>query len=420
MTPSQLGPCSSFGPEVIDSGAFTAWWMEEMSRASGVTDRSPESDVESPDVAASAASASLSFSHNSDDGAPTAQTELPFKLTGSQQKTAHALKVNIETMIADAGRGETREARMVDGLRFIGFLTLTVGNDSDDGFKQVWEVDEASRRINNLTRRVLPSLFTRSVIVTERHKSGAIHFHIIGAMREDVRTGFNFEAFLSARQHRKFGGGYEPHERLYAESASGALRSAWAMLRETLPGYGFGRSELTPIRKSGEAIAGYVSKYVSKNLAARRPEDKGKKLVRYSGWAKKHLTSNGFSWGTPRAVEWRKKAERIAALGGMVREDVAVGLGPRWAWRITKIMAAVAREDDPTFMDDWRDVSQSDQAEWWLRVHLQSVEQIWMREHPEVWGRILTEEEEAALNDELAALADECEMWRAWPEREAA
>ena len=44
------------------------------------------------------------------------------------------------------------------------------------------------------------------------------------------------------------------------------------------------RVELIPIFKTGEAVSRYVSKYVEKNLFARRPEDKGKKLVRYMGW----------------------------------------------------------------------------------------------------------------------------------------
>ncbi len=125
---------------------------------------------------------------------------------------------------------------------------------------------EATRRINCLITGLLRDLFRRAVIVTERHKSRAIHYHLIVECREDIRTGFDFAAFEA-----KWG---------YKKSASAALRTLWAVLLKRLPSYGFGRAELTPIFKTGEAVSRYVSKYVEKNLFARRPEDKGKKLVR--------------------------------------------------------------------------------------------------------------------------------------------
>lgn len=286
-----------------------------------------------------APAASLSSSHSSDRPAEEAapqQSEIAFKLTGSQAKTAHALQLNIERMIRDAG------------LEKIGFLTLTVGEKRGGKFVQVWDAKEASRRINNLNRRVLPLLFSRAVVVTERHKSGAIHFHIVGAMANgaDIRTGFDFEAFLAAREHRKNGSGWIPFERLYRRAASRDLRKAWAFLLRTLPRYGFGRAELTPIRKTGESIAGYVAKYVKKNLGARRDEDRGKKLVRYIGWRKAHTTSNGFSWASQRSAAWRANARDLGGLVGVRdRSEMSPCFGAKWAFRISRVMNAVSGGD---------------------------------------------------------------------------
>ncbi len=270
----------------------------------------------------SAESGSLSMSHNYNE-----QRELPFRLTGSQKKTAYALEQNVACMIEEAG------------LEFCGFLTLTVGDEEEDGFRQVWDAAEASRRIKSLENGLLADLFPRSIIVTERHKSGAIHFHLIVECREDIRTGFDFASFLAARTARKEGWVNEEAEREYQASASDHLRALWGILRERLPAYGFGRSELTPIFKTGEAISRYVSKYVEKNLFNRLAEDKGKKLVRYMGWKGQQMTANGFSWATPAACEWRKNAAALAKTQGVLhREEVALCFGPRWAFRLSRAM----------------------------------------------------------------------------------
>lgn len=264
--------------------------------------------------------ASLSMSHNSDGGTPSVTPDLPFRLTGSQAKTAFALRQNAERMIAEAG------------LTAIGFLTLTVGNEGTEGFRQVWDAAEASRRINNLNRHFLPSICSRAIIVTERHKSGAIHFHLLIALRgsPDIRTGYDFDA---ARR-----GDYS--------YACPALKALWKRLREELPGYGFGRAELEPVRKTGEAVACYVSKYVEKNLFNRLADDRRKKLVRYLGWNKEQLKPNEFSWATPRACAWRTNARNLASLAGVRdRGEVAACFGPRWAFRLSRVMNAVTGND---------------------------------------------------------------------------
>lgn len=311
------------------------------------------------------------------------------RMTGSQAKTAYALRKNVETMVVgnslrdlkwveitarDGKRKRIRSwtARKAENLSCVGFMTLTVGDSvfepelQADGstrmrkrFKQVHEHSEANRRINNLNRRVLPAVFEKWVIVTERHKSGAIHYHLVGILRgrPNIRRGFNWK---------------EVRQRNY-KSVCQELRGIWANLLRTLPRYGFGRCELTPIEKTSEEIASYVSKYIEKNLKVRKKEDKRKKLVRYGGWnrpatfrecrqairaGKKppkgistHLKPNCFSWGTAKAHKWRTRARRLASFVGITeREDMTAKFGPRWAFAITNVMNEI---DTKWPMDFW-------------------------------------------------------------------
>jgi len=247
-------------------------------------------------------------------------TDAKIRLSGSQRKTAHAIRVNTERQIEE------------DGLNRTGFLTLTVGDAGVFGFEKVKDSREASKRVHRLMRRFLPSIFRRGVIVTERDTAGDIHFHIIGTLTEDldIRTGFNFEA-VKRKDYR---------------SASPELRAIWKRCREELPAFGFGRAELLPIRKTGAQAASYISKYVEKHIGNRTEDDKGKKLVRYFGWEKRHLKPNDFCWGTVRAAAWRSNAERLSALVG-VNEfyEAAKCFGPRWAFKLNSLMNLLAGDD---------------------------------------------------------------------------
>ena len=241
-------------------------------------------------------------------------------LTGSQSKTAYALRINAEQMIKD------------NGIETIGFLTLTVGDPGKERFKQIHDSEEASRRINNLNRRFLPDLFERAIVVTERHKSGAIHFHVLGVVKghPDIRTGVDFKA-IAAGDYR---------------TAPLKLRAIWETLRDKLPGYGFGRAELLPVRKTGEAVSRYVAKYIEKNVCNRLAEDKHKKLVRYVGWEKGQLKANDFGWGTKRAIAWRCKVRAIAGLINIYSpEQAAEAFGPRWAWLLTRLWRHTMGDD---------------------------------------------------------------------------
>lgn len=335
------------------------------------------------------------------------QLSLGFRLTGSQAKTAFAIRANCEKMLRGNARGtivstryfderagEVREssqyvATAPEFLNCAAFLTLTVGDtitqpDGTEKFQQVFDSAEASKRINLLNRRFLPAMFERAILVTERHKNGAIHFHLVGVLRSraDIRTGFDFTAFhqaLHARSKCRVNHGAEIRYKL---SASEALRAAWATLRDELPKHGFGRAQLTPIEKTGEAVACYVSKYIEKNICNRLAVDKRKKLVRYLGWNKEQLKPNEFEWNGKRAKAWRGKTREVLSLVGVnapdrtgeplphVREacewsldrirhkqfdgtEAAELFGPRWAFRTHSIWTRLDDSHVPFMVWDW-------------------------------------------------------------------
>lgn len=273
---------------------------------------------------------SLSNGHN------CAKPPVGIKLSGSQRKTAHAIRLNAERMIKE------------DGLNHTGFLTLTVGDSDAGSFRQTEDSAEASKRIHGLLRRFLPSIFRRGLIVTERHKSGAIHYHILGTTAGvDIRTGLDFAA-IGRGDYR---------------SAPPALRAIWKRCREELTAFGFGRAELLPVKKTGAQVASYISKYLEKNIGSRTDDDKGKKLVRYFGWNKRHLKPNDFGWGTPRAGAWRTSARLLSGLVGVEeRSEAAECFGPRWAFKLTGVMNATAGNDQVDCREQLQDFCQRSTA----------------------------------------------------------
>ena len=167
------------------------------------------------------------------------------RLSPGQLRAAYALQENVRLLCQDWG------------LERLGFLTLTFAD-------HVTDIKEAQRRFNSLRTHILSVRYAHGISVVERQKSGRIHFHILAVCSGDVRTGFNWDAVKR--------GDYQ--------SANPLLRSEWAFWRKTSPDYGFGRTELLPIKANAEAISRYLGKYIGKHLLTRNPEDKGARLVR--------------------------------------------------------------------------------------------------------------------------------------------
>lgn len=206
------------------------------------------------------------------------------------------------------------------GLERLGFLTLTFGD-------HVTDLREAQRRFNSLASNVLSKRYVRWLVAVERQKSGRVHFHVLVVELEDIRTGVDFAAF----------------DRGDYRSANRALRGEWAFWRGTAGRYRFGRTELLPVKSTTEAIGRYVGKYLAKHMGARREDDKGARLVRYSKGAR--CGNTRISGVGPKSWEWRKKLAKFAAGLGFTEHDDFVEwarakYGRRWAYHLAGLVAS--------------------------------------------------------------------------------
>lgn len=242
------------------------------------------------------------------------------QLSTQHRKTAYILTQSV-AMLADKY-----------GLERLGFLTLT--------FKDhVLDPKEAQRRLNSLLTHVIKPRYREYLGVFERQKSGRIHYHFLVVLHIDIRTGLDWSQVAQ--------GVYR--------SASPALRSEWAFWRATAPSYGFGRTELLPVKSTTEAISKYVGKYIAKHISARAEEDKGVRLVRYSRGARVGTTR--FAFASAGSELWRLKVATLAAIlekesGRPCRDisDLSRIMGKRWAYRyrdlILKLPVGYTLESD--------------------------------------------------------------------------
>lgn len=238
-------------------------------------------------------------------------------LSQQHKKSACALAWNVQHMAEQYG------------LARLGFLTLTFAD-------HVLSPKEAQRRFHSLRTGVLSKRYEAFLRVLERHKSGRIHYHLLVVLPVDIRTGADFEA-LANRDYR---------------TASPALRSEWAYWRKAAKAYGFGRTELMPVRSTEEGIGRYVGKYISKHHAARKIEDKGVRLVEYSTGAR--MARTRFGWCSDNAAEWRAKVRVFAQIMGerygvtiSAIEDLTAALGPRWAYHWREFIASLPAPTAP-------------------------------------------------------------------------
>ena len=224
-------------------------------------------------------------------------------LTPYHKKQAQTLFLNVSRLIEKEAKSPCH----------VGFLTLTFPDNVTDN-------KEASRRFNSLKTNFLSKYpeFGVWLLEKEQQKRGSWHYHLLICLLQDIRTGVDFEA-LKNRDYR---------------SASPYLRKIWKDLREVMPGYGFGRSELQPVMSNAEAMGRYIGKYISKHVGQRNEEAKGVRLTSYSqGWVKNSMK---FAWNTEGAQEWRRKLKFFAmSIGCQEFYQISEKLGPKWAYKYT-------------------------------------------------------------------------------------
>lgn len=223
-------------------------------------------------------------------------------LSTQHRKTAFILKESVEALAARYG------------IDHLGFLTLTFP-------VHITDPKEAQKRLNSLLTNVIKKRYSDYVGVFERQKSGRIHYHLLVVLNQNIRLGCDFEAF-ARRDYR---------------SASAGLKIEWRYWRDTAKKYGFGRTELLPVKSSSEAISKYVGKYIAKHVGVRQEADKGVRLVRYSTGARVGTTR--FQFHSQGSQEWRRKVGIFVEIlrstkGWEIRDisDIATHLGPRWCY----------------------------------------------------------------------------------------
>lgn len=275
------------------------------------------------------------------------------KLPPRLRKKAFALQLRIEWMIKTYG------------LEHVGMQTLTVREN-------VTDPKEFERRFKSIATNAFPKVYQDWVRIFERQFRGAWHAHVVVATKEDIRTGTDVVALdklIKDHNYRLISKGvyYAGLKRL----ASPNLRAIWKEFRR-LCGlkefqsrrkgkgaryYKFDACHLLPVIKSGEALAKYVSDYISKGFVTRRPEDKGVRLVGCSRNVSR-ICNERFSW-----VEGGGKLHRrkVGVLAGLLHfkslDDFATNYGPKWAYHLGPVLPLIVLPyyDDMKLarMDGW-------------------------------------------------------------------
>lgn len=192
----------------------------------------------------------------------------------AHKKSAYALELNVKAFID------------YFGIDYVGFLTLTFADD-------VKCPSEAQRRFNSMRTNFLRHHYRHYIRVVERTKTGRIHYHLLVATSDNIRRGLNFRQ-ITARNY---------------SSANKSIRTHWQRLRDAMPKYGFGRSELLPVKTNSKGLARYIAKYIGKHINSRISADKGVRLCQTSQCKKvmwKVATSN-FQFVSPGSKLWRQK-----------------------------------------------------------------------------------------------------------------
>ena len=259
----------------------------------------PETRASAARPATSGDGPSLSNSHNFIGVEP----DRLHTLTGSHRRMAFVLACEVRALAKDFG------------LERLGFLTLTIGG------KQSPCQADLQERFHSFETNELVNRYSRSIWVVERGtKNGRLHMHGVVVCGCDIRTGVDFE--------RIGGGDYR--------SANLALRSEWAFWRKTARAYGFGRTEVLPVKTTVEGVAYYLGGYIGKNVKHRVEFDKGARLVHYGGFGPgERRASTRLAWNTDNAWLWRQKLAAFAQRMGVKDfADLQKAFGPRWAWHL--------------------------------------------------------------------------------------
>ena len=138
-----------------------------------------------------------------------------------------------------------------------------------------------------------------------------------------------------------------------------------------MPRYGFGRSQLIPIRTGVEAISRYMATYMVNNLKGRKAYDKGARLTRYSRNWKEVIDKHGnkikiliysksspiLAWNSDNGKKWRQQLKLFfvhimgypSSLWTDEKDNLASKIlkdrfGPSWAYHLQNDIMNLTKE----------------------------------------------------------------------------
>ena len=229
------------------------------------------------------------------------------KLPSRLRKKMFTLRLRIDWMVKTYG------------VCHVGMQTMTIRENVTDR-------KEFERRFKSIAANVFPELYLEWLRVFERQQCGAWHAHVVVVTKEDILTGTDavgLNQLLKDKRDRKITKAvyYSGIKRL----ASPNLKAIWKEFRRLCAigeykarrqekggrFYKFDACHLLPIISTAQALAVYVSKYISKGFQHRRPEDKGMRLVGCTPTSRSFVTSISrgcmvaAGCGGPRWAFWR-------------------------------------------------------------------------------------------------------------------
>ncbi|MGB8369482.1 MAG: hypothetical protein WCF71_09360, partial [Verrucomicrobiia bacterium] len=249
-------------------------------------------------------------------------------LSPYRKKSRHRLEMAIEWMVKK------------HGIERVGLLTLSFGvpgsgRGSLETFllrEQAKDLEFVQARWHSFCSNVVMKRYQDWICILEPHKDGVWHLHVVVATKEDIRTGTDVETLSNYRLPYWMRRG--KHLR------NEALAAEWKALRETVCKYRFGRVELLPIKKTKEAFARYLGKYLTKtfNLI---PPGRGHRLIRYSRGVGRHFPMR-FSIYSLGNLLYRTRLKMAAAMLDFRDYSLfADCFGPRWNYYLRDIIASI-------------------------------------------------------------------------------
>jgi hypothetical protein len=266
--------------------------------------------------------------NNEDDSTAEESESTADGLSPYRRKSRHRLIMAVEWMAKKYG------------VNHVGLLTLTFGvPGSGRGSlatkelrEQAKDLEFVQKRWHSLNTNIIAKRYPDWICILEPHRDGVWHFHVVVATKMDIRTGTDVETLtnyvLPAWMRR---GKHLRNEALAAE---------WRALREIACKYRFGRIELMPIKKTGEAVARYLAGYLSKSFQ-QCPSGRKHRLIRFSRGISKQFNMTFSIWSLGNLIYRTRLKMAASMLHFQDYGDFADYFGPRWNYYIGDIIAVI-------------------------------------------------------------------------------